>query len=83
MARPGEGHQDYQEDVTLSAWRGGEQLTLPGRGAREEMTRDFSEGVIVATVVSIIILAFVFVSVAWRCPECMPWHRPDARHILW
>ena len=38
------------------------------------MTRDVSEGVIVATVVSIIILAFVFVSVAWRCPECMPWH---------
>jgi hypothetical protein len=47
------------------------------------MTRDFSEGVIVASVVSIIILAFLFVSVAWRCPECMPWHRPDARHILW
>ena len=47
---------------------------------REEMTRDVSE---VATLVSIIILAFVFVSVAWTCPECMPWHRPDARHILW
>ena len=86
MARPGEGHQDHQEDVTLSAWRGRleeARLTLPGRGAREEMTRDVSEGVIVATVVSIIILAFVFVSVAWTCPECMPWHRPDARHILW
>ena len=86
MARPGEGHQDHQEDVTLSARRGRleeARLTLAGREAREEMTRDFSEGVIVATVVSIIILAFVFVSVAWRCPECMPWHRPDARHILW
>jgi hypothetical protein len=47
------------------------------------MTRDLSERVILATLVSIIILAFAFVSVAWTCPECMPWHRPDARHILW
>ena len=49
----------------------------------EEMTGDVHERVILATFVSIIVLAFVFVSVAWRCPECMPWHRPDARHILW
>jgi hypothetical protein len=47
------------------------------------MTGSVSERVILATFVSIIILAFVFVSVAWTCPECMPWHRPDARHILW
>jgi hypothetical protein len=47
------------------------------------MTGNVSERVILATFVSIIILAFVFVSVAWTCPECTPWHRPDARHILW
>ena len=55
----------------------------PRRGMGEEMTHDVSERVILATFVSIIILAFVFVSVAWTCPECMPWYRPDARHILW
>jgi hypothetical protein len=53
------------------------------KGLEEEMIGDVSERVILATLVSIIILAFVFVSVAWTCPECMPWHRPDARHILW
>jgi len=47
------------------------------------MIGNVSERVILATFVSIFILAFVFVSVAWTCPECMPWHRPDARHILW
>jgi hypothetical protein len=46
------------------------------------MTGNVSERVILATFVSIIILAFVFVSVTRTCPECMPWHRPDARHIL-
>jgi hypothetical protein len=47
------------------------------------MTSDVHERVILATFVSIIILAFVFVSIAWTCPECMPWHRSDAHHILW
>ena len=42
-----------------------------------------SERMILATFVFTIILAFVFVLVAWACPECMPWHRPDARHIFW
>jgi hypothetical protein len=48
-----------------------------------EMIGDANERMILATLVSIIILAFVFVSVAWTCPECMPWHRPDARQIRW
>jgi hypothetical protein len=49
----------------------------------EEMTTDTNERMILATFVCIIILAFVFLSVAWTCPECMPWHRPDARQIRW
>jgi hypothetical protein len=49
----------------------------------EEMTSDANERIILATFVCIIIFAFVFLSVAWTCPECMPWHRPDARQIRW
>ena len=83
MARPGEGHQNDQEDVTLIAWRDRLEAARLTQRSGEEMTGDVSERVILATLVSIIILAFAFVSVAWTCPECMPWHRPDARHILW
>ena len=38
------------------------------------MIGNVSERVILASFVSIIILAYVFASVAWTCPECMPWH---------
>ena len=46
------------------------------------MTIESEERIILATLVSIIVLALLFGLLAFRCPECMPWHRPNARHIV-
>ena len=54
MARPGQGHQDHQEDVTLSAWRGSSREARLTQRIGEDMIGNVSERVILATFVSII-----------------------------
>jgi hypothetical protein len=46
------------------------------------MTRDSEERIILVMLMSIIVLALLFGLFAFRCPECMPWHRPNARHVF-